>query len=47
LRSGKILRRILRTIATGDVDRLDRTSTLADPGLIDALLAAAKAGSSA
>ena len=39
-RSGKIMRRILRKIATGEVDQLGDTSTLADPGLIEVLLAA-------
>ena len=38
-RSGKIMRRILRKIATGEVDQLGDTSTLADPGLIEVLLA--------
>ncbi|HMP55653.1 MAG TPA: acetate--CoA ligase [Novosphingobium sp.] len=38
-RSGKIMRRILRKIAEGDVSNLGDTSTLADPGVVDALLA--------
>jgi len=38
-RSGKIMRRILRKIAEGDVGSLGDTSTLADPGVVDALLA--------
>ena len=38
-RSGKIMRRILRKIAEGDVSSLGDTSTLADPGVIDHLLA--------
>ncbi len=37
-RSGKIMRRILRKIAEGDVGSLGDTSTLADPGVVDALL---------
>ncbi|MDX1423039.1 MAG: acetate--CoA ligase, partial [Kiloniellales bacterium] len=37
-RSGKIMRRILRKIASND-DDLGDTSTLADPGVIDALVA--------
>ncbi|MEO5972132.1 MAG: acetate--CoA ligase [Sphingomicrobium sp.] len=37
-RSGKIMRRILRKIAEGDTKALGDTSTLADPGVIDALL---------
>jgi acetyl-CoA synthetase len=38
-RSGKIMRRVLRKIAAGQVDELGDLSTLADPGAIDALLA--------
>ena len=38
-RSGKIMRRILRKIAEGDVSNLGDTSTLADPGVVDVLLA--------
>ncbi len=37
-RSGKIMRRILRKIAEGDVDNLGDTSTLADPSVVDALV---------
>jgi acetyl-CoA synthetase len=37
-RSGKIMRRILRKIAAGDVDDLGDTSTLADPSVVDNLL---------
>ncbi len=37
-RSGKIMRRILRKIAEGDVSNLGDTSTLADPGVVDVLL---------
>ena len=37
-RSGKIMRRILRKIAEGDVDDLGDTSTLAEPGVVDALV---------
>ncbi|NHI02249.1 MULTISPECIES: acetate--CoA ligase [Oceanimonas] len=37
-RSGKIMRRILRKIATGDTDALGDTSTLADPGVVDRLI---------
>jgi acetyl-CoA synthetase len=36
-RSGKIMRRILRKIAEGDVSNLGDTSTLADPSVVDAL----------
>jgi acetyl-CoA synthetase len=38
-RSGKIMRRILRKIAEGNTANLGDTSTLADPGVIDVLLA--------
>jgi acetyl-CoA synthetase len=38
-RSGKIMRRILRKIAEDAVDQLGDTSTLADPGVVDNLLA--------
>jgi len=38
-RSGKIMRRILRKIAEGATDGFGDTSTLADPAVIDALLA--------
>ena len=37
-RSGKIMRRILRKIAEGDTSNLGDISTLADPGVVDALL---------
>jgi acetyl-CoA synthetase len=38
-RSGKIMRRILRKIAEGDVSNLGDTSTLADPSVVDTLIA--------
>jgi acetyl-CoA synthetase len=38
-RSGKIMRRILRKIAASDMDSLGDTSTLADPGVVDDLIA--------
>jgi acetyl-CoA synthetase len=38
-RSGKIMRRILRKIAEGATDGFGDTSTLADPGVVDALVA--------
>jgi acetyl-CoA synthetase len=38
-RSGKIMRRILRKIAEGETSNLGDTSTLADPTVVDALLA--------
>ncbi len=38
-RSGKIMRRILRKIAEGDVASLGDTSTLADPAVVDDLVA--------
>ena len=37
-RSGKIMRRILRKIAEGDVDNLGDISTLADPGVVQAIV---------
>ncbi|NRF49057.1 acetate--CoA ligase [Pseudomonas stutzeri] len=42
-RSGKIMRRLLRKIATDDYDTLGDTSTLADPGVVDQLIAAHEA----
>ncbi|HUF11142.1 MAG TPA: acetate--CoA ligase [Rhodothermales bacterium] len=38
-RSGKIMRRILRKIAANDLDNLGDTSTLADPHVVDDLVA--------
>jgi acetyl-CoA synthetase len=38
-RSGKIMRRILRKIAENDTGNLGDTSTLADPAVVDDLLA--------
>lgn len=38
-RSGKIMRRILRKVATLQTDELGDTSTLADPGVVDDLVA--------
>ncbi|MDZ4164692.1 MAG: acetate--CoA ligase [Smithellaceae bacterium] len=38
-RSGKIMRRILRKIAEGQIDQLGDTSTLADPSVVDRLIA--------
>ena len=37
-RSGKIMRRILRNIASGDVSDLGDTSTLADPAVVKSLV---------
>ena len=37
-RSGKIMRRILRKIAEGELDSLGDTSTLADPAVVDDLI---------
>ena len=34
-RSGKIMRRILRKIAEGELDNLGDISTLTDPGVVD------------
>jgi acetyl-CoA synthetase len=41
-RSGKIMRRILRKIAEGDLTNLGDVSTLADPAVVDDLVAGAK-----
>jgi acetyl-CoA synthetase len=38
-RSGKIMRRILRKIAANELDNLGDTSTLADPSVVDDLIA--------
>jgi acetyl-CoA synthetase len=38
-RSGKIMRRILRKIAANEIDNLGDTSTLADPSVVDDLIA--------
>ncbi|KAD7480542.1 hypothetical protein E3N88_03678 [Mikania micrantha] len=40
-RSGKIMRRILRKIASRQLEELGDTSTLADPGVVDQLIALA------
>ena len=37
-RSGKIMRRILRKIAEGDLDNMGDTSTLADPSVVESLI---------
>ncbi len=41
-RSGKIMRRILRKIAEGEPDKVGDTSTLADPAVVDSLIAGAQ-----
>jgi len=41
-RSGKIMRRILRKIAAGDTKDLGDVSTLADPGVVESLVAASR-----
>ena len=41
-RSGKIMRRILRKIAENAPDQLGDTSTLADPSVVDSLVAERK-----
>jgi acetyl-CoA synthetase len=38
-RSGKIMRRILRKVAANDFDNLGDTSTLADPAVVEDLIA--------
>ena len=37
-RSGKIMRRILRKVAAGEIESLGDTSTLADPAVVDGLI---------
>lgn len=37
-RSGKIMRRILRKIAAGEIDSLGDTSTLADPNVVQQII---------
>ena len=37
-RSGKIMRRILRNIASNDIDNLGDISTLADPDVVKSLV---------
>ena len=44
-RSGKIMRRILRKIAEGAADQLGDTSTLAEPAVVETLVADARAWS--
>ena len=44
-RSGKVMRRILRKVAEGDVSRLGDVSTLADPSVVDAIIGGAGLGS--
>jgi acetyl-CoA synthetase len=41
-RSGKIMRRILRKIAEGSTGDLGDTSTLADPSVVEEIIAARK-----
>jgi acetyl-CoA synthetase len=41
-RSGKIMRRILRKIAEGDISNLGDTSTLLDPGVVQEIIEGAK-----
>ena len=43
-RSGKIMRRILRKIASGDYDNFGDTSTLLDPGVVEKIIETAKKG---
>ena len=44
-RSGKIMRRILRKVAADEIDSLGDTSTLADPGVVEDLIANRSAAS--
>ncbi len=41
-RSGKIMRRILRKVAAGEIDQLGDTSTLLNPEVVEAIIAGAK-----
>jgi acetyl-CoA synthetase len=41
-RSGKIMRRVLRKIVAGEEDSLGDTSTLADPSIVETLIAKVK-----
>lgn len=43
-RSGKIMRRILRKILSGEEDSLGDTSTLSDPSVVDKIIDTVKAG---
>jgi len=43
-RSGKIMRRILRKIASGDYDNFGDTSTFLDPGVVEKIIETAKEG---
>lgn len=42
-RSGKIMRRILRKVAAGELDTLGDTTTLADPSVVDVLISKVEA----
>src|SRR5690606_10622803 len=42
-RSGKIMRRILRKIAEGEIDNLGDTSTLQDPTVVESIIKGAAA----
>ena len=42
-RSGKIMRRILRKILSGEEDSLGDTSTLSDPSVVDKIIQIVKA----
>ena len=44
-RSGKIMRRILRKLAAGEFEGLGDTSTLAEPDVVDKIIAVVKADS--
>jgi acetyl-CoA synthetase len=41
-RSGKVMRRILRKVAEGEPENLGDVSTLADPSVVDAIVAGCK-----
>jgi len=42
-RSGKIMRRILRKVAAGELDTLGDTTTLSDPSVVDVLISKVEA----
>jgi acetyl-CoA synthetase len=45
-RSGKIMRRILRKVAANEIDSLGDTTTLAEPAVVDDLIANRSAAAS-
>ena len=41
-RSGKVMRRILRKVAAGELDSLGDTTTLAEPAIVEEIIASTK-----